>query len=107
MKYLFLYLGKLFMAFVWLIVQGFVFLWHLNGEKCTPLSEFCKDGIFGGLKVGMIEWTVIFLFSSILFAIFGFGGIGGDGAHAAKILFFIFLVLFVLSFIAGGFRRID
>jgi uncharacterized membrane protein YtjA (UPF0391 family) len=108
MKYLFIYTGRLFMVFVWLIAQGLVFLWHLNGEKCAPLSEFCKNGLFGGLKIGMVEWTVIFLFAAIIFAIFGFGfNPNPVDAVPAKILFFIFLVLFVLSLIAGGFRRVD
>jgi uncharacterized membrane protein YtjA (UPF0391 family) len=103
MKYLFLYSGKLFMAFVWLICQAFVFLWHLDVKHFSPIGEFCSKGVFGSL-----QWTIIFLVTAIVCAIFGFG-LYPDPKDAvpAKILFFIFLVLFVLSLIAGGFRRVD
>lgn len=49
----------------------------------------------------MLPWSAIFLVTSLVAAIFGFGGIAVAAAGVARMLFFVFLVLFLISLISG------
>ncbi len=55
----------------------------------------------------MLYYSLVFLFVSIIAALFGFGGIATASAGIAKILFFVFIVGFVLSLIFHFARKVD
>jgi len=49
----------------------------------------------------MLRWTIIFIITAIIAAIFGFGGVAEGAAFIAKVIFFIFIVLFIISLFFG------
>ena len=55
----------------------------------------------------MLYYSLMFLFISVVAAVFGFGGIATASAGIAKILFFVFIVGFVLSLIFHFARKVD
>ncbi|MAF77154.1 MAG: DUF1328 domain-containing protein [Halobacteriovoraceae bacterium] len=55
----------------------------------------------------MLYYSLVFLFISVVAAIFGFGGIATASAGIAKILFFVFIIGFVISLIFHLVRKID
>ena len=55
----------------------------------------------------MLYYSLVFLFISVVAAIFGFGGVATASAGIAKILFFVFIIGFVISLIFHVVRKID
>jgi uncharacterized membrane protein YtjA (UPF0391 family) len=53
----------------------------------------------------MIHWALIFLATSLIAGIFGFGGIASASAGIAQVLFFIFLVLFLVAVVVRALNR--
>ncbi|WAS90684.1 DUF1328 domain-containing protein [Nannocystis punicea] len=49
----------------------------------------------------MLRWALIFLFISLVAAVFGFGGITVVAVHLAQVLFYIFLACFAVMLVAG------
>ena len=49
----------------------------------------------------MFRWALIFLFISLVAAVFGFGGISFIAVHLAQVLFYIFLAGFAVFLVAG------
>ncbi len=45
----------------------------------------------------MLRWTLIFLITAIIAALFGFTEVAGAFASLARIFFYVFLVLFVIT----------
>ncbi len=55
----------------------------------------------------MLYYSLVFLFISVVAAIFGFGGVATASAGIAKILFFVFIIGFVISLVFHVVRKID
>lgn len=49
----------------------------------------------------MLRWAFIFLFFSLVAAVFGFGGLAAASASIAKALFGLFLLIFVVMLVIG------
>jgi len=46
----------------------------------------------------MLTWTLIFLVTSLISAVFGFTHIAAESASIAKVFFAIFVIMFLVSF---------
>jgi uncharacterized membrane protein YtjA (UPF0391 family) len=53
----------------------------------------------------MLYYAVVFFFTALVAALFGFGGIAASAAGIAKILFFVFLIMAVIGLLFGLSRR--
>ena len=53
----------------------------------------------------MLHYAVVFLFISLIAAVFGFGGIAAGAVGIAKILFFVFVIMAVVTFVLSLLKR--
>ena len=53
----------------------------------------------------MLHYSVVFLVTALIAAVFGFGGIAAGAVEIAKILFFIFAAMAVIGFVVSLIKR--